>query len=250
MKKYLLLIVIFLGLGLAHSASATVAYDSEAHSSLGTGTISTTTAPVGTPRGVQVYVTGKLATADGVDACTYGGTAMTETTNSPVVKTASEALEVHSFQLNSSIPTGPQTVSCTVNTANSKQLHVYLVTAAADTQAVSTTTISSDSIADPKLTLQLSGLATFVSTAAGSGLNDVVTNSAPFAGWSLGSEVDDVSQGHISYKYDTIDTTDVGSCGYDQNVATDDAVVMCVGLTEVVGGAPAVGEEIWELYEE
>lgn len=235
MKKYLLIIplIAFAWWLPASPAQASVIFAGEEHSALGTGTLSTTTLTSAAPEFAIVYVTGKLATADGVNACTYGGVSMTEVSGSPVVKTATEALEVHAFFLGASIPTGVQTVQCTVNTSNSKQLHLYYGDGAT-TEIVDSDTVSSDSVSDPTVTMQVSSRISFVSFASASGLNDVVTNSAPFTGYELGRETDDVSQGYVTYRKSTESSSDATNCGYDQNVSAEDAVLICTAISEVV----------------
>ena len=219
-------------------AQATMAFDAFTETASTTTDPTATHSPVGTPRAAIVWVESHLtAVGDDVSGCTYGGTTMTEVAVSPVLKTNAEALRSHAFFLGSSLPTGDQTVTCTVDEATPKVMYVYTLTAAADTEVVDSDTVSSDAVGDPSVTMQLTSRASFVAVGFSSGLNDTPLNSAPFTGWTSRSEVDDGSQGMGTYSYDTIDTADVGSCGYDQNVASEDATLICVAVSEVAGGA-------------
>ncbi|MDP3794259.1 MAG: hypothetical protein Q8R07_05960, partial [Candidatus Uhrbacteria bacterium] len=102
-------------------AQAQVANDAASESHTGTtgsaseASFSWTHTPVGTPRGVLVFVTTISATKT-VTSVTYGGVAMTEITAGVAIDTVTEPGRIDTFFLGSSVPTGAQTV--TVNRTN------------------------------------------------------------------------------------------------------------------------------------
>lgn len=132
-----------------------IAHDAVSNVAAGAGNLSWTHTPVGTPRGVVVQIVQyqTTATTDQVSGVTYGGVAMSETTDSPLVHTGTlDFGVVHTFFLGASIPTGAQTVSVTVSGADSKRAIVATMTAAADTEVADTTPIGATG-ANPTLTL-------------------------------------------------------------------------------------------------
>jgi len=92
-----------------------VAFDAVSESHTGTtasaseASFSWTHSPVGTPRGVVVFVFIIAADADYVTSVTYGGTAMTENPTF-AFDSADEPGRTYAFSLGSSVPTGNQTV--------------------------------------------------------------------------------------------------------------------------------------------
>jgi len=119
-----------------------VAYDATSESHTGTtGSVSQASftwnhTPVGTPRGVLIYVINSGPTsADNVTSVTYGGTAVPAVTGGAAVDTATEPGRAAAYFLGSGIPTGVQAV--VVNrTNNTDVLYAVMatVTAAADTE--------------------------------------------------------------------------------------------------------------------
>jgi hypothetical protein len=201
----------------------------------GGGDASWTHTPVGTPRGVLVWVlySNTLSHADFVTGVTYGGVSMTEVAGSPNVKTVTESMSAHCFFLGSSIPTGAQTVAVDVTDTNNYAAFALTVTAAADTEVVdSDGTINSDSIADPSVTLSLGGRSCFAAIGFSSGQN-AVTGITPLTGWTGDLEDDLGGQTMGLYTYNTVGTTDV-TAGWTQTA--EDAVAMAVAIAEVSGG--------------
>lgn len=89
--------------------------------------------PVGTPRGVLVFVM-TYADADYITSVTYGGSALAAVTGGEAADTAGEPLRCTAFFLGSSIPTGAQTVLVTrTNNATNMYAAAATVTASSDT---------------------------------------------------------------------------------------------------------------------
>ena len=144
-----------------------VAFDAVSNATEGTGDLSWTHTPVGTPRGITVRVMQPNRASDDAPSATYGGTAMTEVTNSPSPSTNCSH-RVYEFFLGSSIPTGAQTVSVTGldTTAGGNRSGVCIsMTAAADTEVVDTATIDDATATSPTGTLSLGGAECFCSLA-------------------------------------------------------------------------------------
>lgn len=207
-----------------------VAFDAVSNVAAGTGDLSWTHTPVGTPRGVRVDIVENGGT-NGVTAVTYGGVAMELVAVN--AKTSGEAGTVITYFLGKSLPTGAQTVSVTVGDAVSKRAVATTVTAASDTCWISTDfSIASDSATNPSSTLSLLGKTCFVSLALHSG-QGAATGITPLTGWTSRLEHDFGAQMGGWYTYNTIASSDV-ACGWTQTA--DDAVMIAAAITE----APAI----------
>ncbi len=203
-----------------------VAFDAFSNVAAGTGDLSWTHTPVGTPRGVKVDIVENGGT-NGVTGVTYGGVAMELVAAN--TKTSGEAGTVITYFLGKSIPTGAQTISVTVSDAVSKLAGATTVTASTDTCWISTdVSIGSDSIVNPSSTLNLLGKTCFVSLAGHSG-QGAVTGTTPTTGWTSRLEHDFGAQVATWYTYNTISTADV-ACGWTQTA--DDAVMVALAITE------------------
>ncbi len=128
-----------------------VAHDTASESHTGTtgsaseASFSWTHTPVGTPRGVLVFVTSYGTSVDGVSSVTYGGTAMTAVSGGRAVDTAGEPGSCKTYFLGSSVPTGAQSV--VVNRANDATVMYAVaitVTAANDTATAGTVLLQDD----------------------------------------------------------------------------------------------------------
>jgi len=213
------------------SARGQVAFDAFTTGS-GTGTITISHNPVGTPRAAIVMCASGEPT-DSWTAATYAGTAMSEIAGSPNVLAAGEGGNVAVYFLGSSVPTNdPASVVVTVNDATSKGCTVTTLTASADTELVdSDATINSTSQASPSVTLSLAGRTSFASIVLYSGQN-APGGYTPLTGWTTNNwELDIGTNGVASYLYNTINGTDV-TCGWTQTA--DDAAAICVAVTEVL----------------
>ena len=188
--------------------------------------------PVGTPRGVLVLIAEDGGT-DAVTGITYGGTSLTEMTNSPFVGTNSEAGVIHAYFLGSSVPTGAQT--CTITpSANTRRVTTCItVTAANDTEEnIVSQLLDSNGIASPSATLSLSSVSSFVAQAFQSG-KPSVGDISPLAGWTSRQEGDFGPSTAAVYTYDTIGTADV-TCGY--TAGGDNVQLLGAAINEVAGG--------------
>lgn len=203
-----------------------VAFDAFSNVAAGTGTLSWTHTPVGTPRGVKVDIVENGGT-NGVSGVTYGGVAMELVAVN--AKTSGEAGTVITYFLGSNIPAGAQTVSVTVSDAVSKRAGATTVTAATNTCWVSVDiSIASDSIANPSSTLNLLGKTCFVSVAGHSGQN-AATGTGQSSGWTNRLEHGFGAQTGVWYSYNTISTANV-AVGWTQTA--DDAVMVAMAITE------------------
>jgi len=211
-----------------------VAFDAISNVAAGTGDLSWTHTPVGTPRGVRVDIV-ENGGANGISSVTYGGVAMELVAVN--AKTSGEAGTVVTYFLGKSLPTGAQTVSVTVGDAVSKRAVAITVTAASDTCWTSAdTSISSDSATNPSATLNLLGKTSFVSLALHSG-QGAAAGITPLTGWTSRLEHDFGAQMGGWYTYNTIASSDV-SCGWTQTA--DDAVMIAAAITE----APAITDSV------
>lgn len=211
-----------------------VAFDAFTASSNGTGDLSFTHTPVGTPRGVIVYIVQNADGSDSVTGVTYGGVAMSEMSGSPNLKSTGEPGGVHAFFLGSSIPTGAQTVAVSSSGTVTKRGYAITLTAGADTELVDVdATINSDSTT-VSVTLNLGGRSCFCSLAcfSGEGITGFIT---PPANWASRNEVDFGNQIGACYTYNIIGTSDVAA-GHD--AIADDAVMIATAVSEAAAPPP------------
>jgi hypothetical protein len=202
--------------------------------------VSFTHTPVGTPRGVLVFVTFAGSFAGSVDQVTstptYGGVSMTEVTLSPHLFSGTEDKQVHCFFLGASVPTGAQTVAFTVDTILA-YTECITYTAANDTEVIDTTTILATAVGDVTGTLSLGGrtCAAVMGFVNGSGLP---ADTTPLAGWTQRRETDHGSLTSGVHTYDTIGSTDV-TFGTNEAASTH-VLVLGIAIAEVVGGGGGV----------
>lgn len=151
-----------------------IAFDAADVSAVGTTDRTWTHTPSGTPRGAVVFVVQDIGATDEVTGVTYGGTSMTEVSGSPILVSAeAETGAVYAYFLGSSVPTGAQTVTVSVNgTASSKVAASITVTASTDTTVVDTSTINT-TVADPAITVSGGASTCFCAAAIFSGANAV-----------------------------------------------------------------------------
>ena len=220
-----------------------IAYDSAFNStqSLTADPITVSCTPVGTPRGVLCYIHG-VTSGDQVSGVTYGGVAMTETADSPLLKATPELISTCAFLLGSSVPTGVQDCVVTRTGSNSMYVGVVLYTASTDIEVVDTGTVSADVGAgaglssNPNISLVLSSRTCAVAVGFGGG-GSAVTAITPRASWTARGEYDHGSQVAGTYTYDTIGSSDV-TAGWDQ--ADDDASGLGIALSEIAASVPTI----------
>jgi hypothetical protein len=150
-----------------------------------------------------------------------------------------EGVTAWAFFVGTSIPTGDQTVTVTVDGADTTSLRsgcAITLTAAADTEVVdSDGTINSTSATNPSVTLSLGGATAWAGIALASGANNP-PDITPLTDWTSVAETDFGSSSGGVYRYDTVAATDV-TCGWTQ--AADDAAAVCVAVKESAGAPPA-----------
>jgi len=209
-----------------------VAFDAFSDTTAGTGNLSWTHTPVGTPRAIIVFVVQNVA-GNEISSVTYGGTAMSPVIGSPNNKAANEDGIVYCYFKGDSIPTGPQTVTVTVSGASVKTPGAISLTAAGNTEVQDTdVTINSNSVTNPSATLLLGSNTCFCAEAFMSGQASV-TNITPLTDWTARQEFDFTSQTAGIYTYNTIGSTDV-AMGWTQ--PADDAICIGIAVTESAGG--------------
>jgi hypothetical protein len=230
----------------------TVAYDTVTESHGGTSgntssaSFNWTHTPVGTPRGVLVFVfsgNGSGATSGECTGVTYGGVSMSAVSGGTASDTATEPGTVQSYFLGASIPTGNQTVVVSRNN-NAMQVYACCITLTSsgsyDTQLVGTPVL-----------LQENG--TFAVQAVDSGS---VSALRVAAGYSGGSNVLSAGTGSTStgangqidfglYTFTTAYETTAGSgsrnVGFSYGTSDDRAGVH-LAVTEII---PASAEVSW-----
>lgn len=187
--------------------------------------------PVGTVRAVIVTVNQQTGSTDEVTSVTYGGVACSRV--SALFKTTGETGAIYVYFLGSSIPAGPQTVAINVNgTGSAKRPTVWAFTAGQDTSIkTSDSTINSDSLANPSVTLALGGLTCWCGIEFLSG-QDSTASITPLANWTATlTQQWGATQCGGSYRYNTISNVDV-TAGWTQTA--DDATMIAFAIQEGV----------------
>lgn len=186
-----------------------VAFDAATVIAQTTGELTTTHTPAGTPKGAIVWVVQDAGASDEVTGATYGGSAMTEMTGSPFLSNEVTPRAVYGYFKGSSLASGAQTVTISVNgTASPKFAVVETLTATGNTEIVDTDATIDASVTNPAVTLSLGGVACYCSLAfwaAASGVGGIT----PFANWTGTTEQDFGARTGGAYRYDIIGTTDV-----------------------------------------
>ncbi len=211
----------------------TVAFDAFSNPTAGTGTLTWDHNPVGTPRGVLVYVV-EVAATDGVTGVTYGGTSMTEVAGSPnECDTAGTDGVVHCFFLGSSVPTDdPAEIVVSISGSITRQAGAITATAVGDTEVVDGDgSICSISLENPSVTLSLASRTCFASIGFSSG-RDSAAGITPLTSWTGQLEEDFGTQVAGFYTYDTIGSSDV-TAGWTQG--GDGAAMIAVAISESSG---------------
>jgi hypothetical protein len=213
-----------------------VAFDafSSASDAGGASNLAWTHTPVGTPRGVLVWIVMTGYTPSGTNAvsCNYGGVDM----GAPIaeaIKTTGEVGSVVFYFLGSGIPTGAQTVTFDKLASAVTFGGAISLTGAANTEVVdSDATINSDSATNPSVTLSLAGRTSFAGIGFFSG-QGADTGITPLSSWTSRAEHDYGAAVAAVYSYDTIGAADV-TAGWTQ--AADDAIAVAVAVSEVAAG--------------
>lgn len=217
-----------------------IAFDAASNVAAGNGTLSWTHTPVGTPAGALVLVAAATS-SDQVSGVTYGGTAMTEVTGSPVLRVSGdEGGSVYGYFLGSSVPTGAQTVEVTVGGAASKRAVAITVTASGNTEVDDTSTADIASTTTPSVTLTTS-VETFVAAVLHSGVNDPA-NVAPD-----GDHTEVLEHDYGTTTGSWVRRTSnpaAGSPTVSWTTNSEEAAILAVAIREA-GAAPAVTNGYW-----
>ena len=202
----------------------------------GAGDLSWTHTPVGTPRGVVVFVNQAAgSTVDQVIGVTYGGVAMTEVALSPFTHTAGdEDAVMHAFFLGASIPTGAQTVAVDVDaTGTGKRAQAVTVTAADDTSVDDTSTADIASTTTPSV-----DLTTTVETVVLAAMHTGVQNAANFASGSNYTDLEEFSHGTNASSFIRRTTNpSAGTVTVDWTQNLEEAGILAVAIREGTGAA-------------
>lgn len=229
MKKLLLLLAVLL---IPQSAWAAIAYDNSAVSSAGTGDISFDIVPVGTVRGLIVYIITNVE-GDEITSVTADGVSLSEATDSPILNTTGEDGGAHCFFLGSGIPSGTLTIAVTTSgTATTKIACAVTLTASQNTSVVDTGSVVSNSDDNPATTLVLGGVSSFCMIGFWTGLGN--GSGTPFTNWTNRLSHDYGNQNAGSNTYDIIGTTDV-SAGY--TAGADDVAMHAIAVRENAAAA-------------
>lgn len=215
-------------LGFWGGGSSSVIFDAATALSTGTGNITATHTPAGTPSAALVLVV-QADNTDDVTTVTYGGTGMTQVTGSPLVFGGGEKGTVHAFLLASGVPAGAQTVTVTAGGSSKAKAGVVItLTGGSGTVAEQDVDVSIAATAqtNPSVTLGLAGNASFAAIAFMSG-QDAVTGITPLANWTSILEHDFGSQSAGFYRYDIVGASDV-TAGWTQ--ASSDGTMIAIAV--------------------
>lgn len=210
----------------------TIAFDTTTNVAAGTGNLSWTHTPVGTPRGILVLIVQDITAADQITSVTYGGVALSAVAGSPLLHTnGSEDGAIYGYFLGSSIPTGNQTVDITVSAGAAKRAVCYSVTAAANTEIEDTTADDTGTVANPSVNVTLaSGVSAFVAGVLHSGQNSP-TFVAEIANTTLVLEYDFGSACGVWSRRTNIETG-AGDFAIGWTATSDESAILAVAIKE------------------
>ncbi len=199
----------------------TIAFDAETSSESTQATdITISHTPVGTPKGVLVLISQGDTGDDTITGVTYGGTAMTEMSNSPSIGVG-EASALYAYFLGSNVPTGAQDAVISPNASRLRLCSVITLTGAADLEEnVTEVLINSNNTNVHTATFALGSVESFVAEVWGHGRLGI-GDMAPLSGWTDRGWLDKGTEVGGIYSYDTIGTADVTAgmdyTGYEDN---------------------------------
>lgn len=160
----------------SQDAGNNIQFDADSEGTGDVNPVSWTHTPVGTPRGIVVFIMNNNDN-DVISGCTYGGTSMTQIGNA--ADATGEPGFTEAYFLGSSVPTGAQTVSCTVTAGtNSKHGVAMSFTANGDTQVTGTYCTVLDDIQSPSCTVTGTSETLIAVAATHSGYNAVTDMTA------------------------------------------------------------------------
>lgn len=212
---------------------AAVAFDAASHDSAvaagATATFSWTHTPVGTPKGVIVFVVHGTASTDQISGVTYGSLSLTRVARA--CDTATEPGCSYAYFGGASIPTGAQTVTVTISggTSGTHASAVTITSGGANTEVVTFDNSVAADATNPSVSLNLAGRTSFVAEGVYSGAANV-TSITPPTGWTSRFEDDFGAFVDGYYTYNTIGSSNV-SAGWTQ--ALDDAAMVALAVSEI-----------------
>lgn len=153
-----------------------------------------------------------------------------------VTKSSGEAQGQNAYFLlgSGTIPQGTQTCSVDLG-GDVGSASAVTVTAADDVEVVDQESLVSDSVADPSVTLALTGRASFAYETFGSGQN-AVSGITPLTDWTVQAEIDNGTTTSGIYTYDIVGTADV-TAGLTQTA--EDILLYAIAVSEVEAAACA-----------
>jgi YD repeat-containing protein len=197
--------------------------------------------PVGTPRGVVVFVAQNGSATDENGTVTYGGVALGKQA-SPAADTLTEPMLGYAYFLGSGIPTGTQTVALSGFGSSSKVAWVLTLTAGSgmDT-AVEDYGVAEEDQANPAVTLTTgASVETYAATLLVSGFG----STGAFAAGSGITKLDQHDFGQQTAAVADTDTNDAGgglTTQWNTGGSVDDVAMAALAIKETTaGGAGAV----------
>lgn len=194
--------------------------------------------PVGTPRGAIVLIAAGAGT-DTITGVTYGGVAMTRAV--AVNHGTGELGSAYIYHLGASVPTGAQTVSVTFTGGTPHSGCSVTVTADQDTSVDAFDSLSSDSAANPSITLTTS-VDTITYGSITSGVN-APTAIAPDANHTDIQEVDLGATSTSMIRRSAVVASGSPTVGW--TIAADDVAAVAAAIRE--NAAPG-GAKPWGYY--
>lgn len=208
----------------------------------GTATATTTTpltfthTPVGTPRGILLFIMSSEGSDPVNGAVTYGGVAMAAVTGAAAVDTAGEPSWCSTWFLGSAIPTGAQTVSIAhTGSAATKRAVSISVTAAADTVISGTPVLLQEdgTLAEQNVDTSTTAALRFAGIASGLPSTDPPVAGANSTGLASGNLAS------VNRRWAAVQETTGGSgsraVGWT-NATSDDRAAVHVAIAESGGG--------------
>lgn len=193
-------------------------------------------------KGILAFVVQALGGVDEVTglALNDGSTTALVEVGSPAIISTGDTGAVYAYFLGSGLPAaGTYTLTATVSGSSNKRMGVYMLEGAADLEVVDfDDTLHAGAQTNPSRTLSLGGRTSFCALGGfmGGGATGDYTPLTDWDGTTNGFEQDQATNGTAVYSYNTIGSTDV-TAGWTQ--ASDEAAMVAVAVSEVVGGGGA-----------
>jgi hypothetical protein len=210
-----------------------VAHDAFSNSTAGTGNLSWTHTPTGTPRGVLVLVDQTLSATDQVSGVTYGGETMTRVTTTSATGPDCRS---YAYFLGENIPTGAQTVDVTVSGSATKQGGCVTQTASDDCEVDAFNQLGAAGQTNPTVSVQTVGNTTEVYACAaieeGSFSCDVTSPDTQLLKAGDGNSTRSFAQNSVQGSGGSLETI-----GWTYN---NDSIAACIVAIREVGDLPAI----------